>query len=89
MNRYAISGADKKTGADVHIEIEAASEADARTAALHKGVLITECKLLTEKKATVTDPTQPQLREILFWVRFIGFVTAVAVLAGILKLIMR
>jgi hypothetical protein len=88
MNRYAISGADKKTGTDVHIEIEAATEADARAAAIKEGVLITECKLLG-KPTPVADPSPGQLREILYWVRFIGTITAIGVLAGILKMIIR
>ena len=88
MNRYVISGADKKSGSDVRIELEAATEAEARSAAVKEGVLITECKLLNEQ-APVADPTRAQLREILLWVRFIGIVTAIAVFAGILKMIMR
>ncbi len=87
MNRYLISGADKTSGQDKRIELMAATEADAREAAVGEGILITECKMLQEQALprTVADA---HLHEIVLWLRFMGTVTALAVFAYILKIIM-
>jgi hypothetical protein len=87
MNSYLISGAEKKTGADIRLELEAANETDARAAAVKEGILITECKQLN------TAPTSAKsgdvyLREIALWLRFFGITTAVIVFAVVCKLIM-
>ena len=87
MNRYLISGAQRTTGDDTRIELNALSEADARAAATHKGILITECESLDEKKPAV-NRNDAYLRESVMWLRFLGISTALGVFAVIVKMIM-
>jgi hypothetical protein len=87
MNSYLISGAEKKTGADIRLELEAASEADARAAAVKEGILITECKQLNTTPAGARTG-DAYLREIALWLRFFGITTAVVLFTVVCKLIM-
>ena len=87
MNTYVISGAEKTTGVDMRIELEAANEADARQAALKEGILITECKQLNDSAPAVKSG-DAYLREIALWLRFFGITAALALFAVIVKVIM-
>jgi hypothetical protein len=87
MNTYIISGADKSTGADVRIELEAITEAEARQAAIKEGVLITECKIVGDD-LPVGNRSENYLREIALWLRFFGIATALGIFAVVLKLVM-
>jgi hypothetical protein len=87
MNTYVISGAEKTTGADVRIELQAQSEAEARQAAVKEGILITECRELTVD-APVPRSSDAYLREIALWLRFFGVSTAIVLFAVVLKLVM-
>jgi hypothetical protein len=87
MNSYIISGADKTTGVDVRMELEAASEAEARSAAIKQGVLITECKIVGDELPP-GNRTESYLREIALWLRFFGIATALGIFAVVLKLVM-
>ncbi len=87
MNTYVISGAEKTTGVDMRIELEAASEDEARQAALKEGILITECKQL-KADAPPVKAGDAYLREIAMWVRFFGITTALALFAVAVKVIM-
>jgi hypothetical protein len=88
MNRYLISGAEKTSGQDKRIELLALTEADAREAAIKEGILITECKLIEEKSAPATR-SEAYLREIVLWLRFFGIITALAIFAVILRIVMK
>jgi hypothetical protein len=88
MNRYLISGAEKTSGQDKRIELLALTEADAREAAIKEGILITECKLIADKSAPATR-SEAYLREIVLWLRFFGIITALAIFAVILRIVMK
>jgi hypothetical protein len=87
MNSYVITGA-KRTGGDVQMDLEAATEADARAAAIQDGVMITECKMISEENP-VGKITEVYLREIVTWLRFFGVATAIVLFAVILKIVMK
>ena len=87
MNTYVISGAEKTTGVDMRIELDAASETEARQAALKEGILITECKLLNADAPPVKTG-DAYLREIAMWLRFFGITTALVLFAAVVKVVM-
>ena len=78
----------KTTGKDMRIELLAANESDARTAAANEGMLITECKVLDQKKPVPLNRNEAYLRESVMWLRFLGISTALGAFALVLKMIM-
>jgi hypothetical protein len=87
MNTYVICGAQKTTGADVRVELQASTENEARQAAIKEGILITECTQLTNETHT-SRSGDVYLREITLWLRFFGISTAIALFAVVVKLVM-
>src|SRR4051812_671267 len=62
LMKYAITGADRETGEDLNLVVDAPDEATARTKAQRRGILVSECRAQngngTRAAATFARPSQ-------------------------------